>query len=247
MNDLPNNQLPETTVTVDGKPVEGTLAHTLSEPAEMLSQCFSQCLKVRENYPSTLAEKISWRWFKARTWFKENVFYNMPRWFRITCYRIGEWWHRNVTCRINPRNKWVTQAVGREWMDKTHAIPEFLFAAIIHFVEGEKCFEHINYDSDAGHAEFSKNLKECYIWAKTGRHEYQEIIHKSFPPNESAIAYLGLTFGDEPFPAHNKDGSPIWSEEQVSAAYDRVYELEEKYEAIETRWLVWIITSRGYL
>jgi len=41
------------------------------------------------------------------------------------------------------RNKWATDAIGKEWCDKDYMIVNFFSALVIDFVEGEEAFETV--------------------------------------------------------------------------------------------------------
>ena len=124
---------------------------------------------------------------------------------------------------INPRQKWLTKQIPNEWNDKVSLIRDINFAMIVHFVEGEKCYEHTDYEnSGGGHPKFAKELMECYLYIKTRRPMLDKMYWESFPDDEN---YTGDYLVD----------------------YAETNRLEKEIEDNDTKWLTWIVTNRGYL
>jgi len=98
-------------------------------------------------------------------------------------YRVGDFYYTQVSSRVNPRQKWLTKKIPRTWCDKVALIPTVLYACIINFAEkdGEDAFDSIVWDDRVEREEAYKKLKEVYIWAKTGRAEFQEKINNAYP------------------------------------------------------------------
>lgn len=129
----------------------------------------------------------------------------------------------NFSYTINPRQKWLTKQIPKGWCDKVTLIRDINFAMVVHFVEGEKCFEHTDYEnSSEGHSKFARELMECYLYIKTRRPMLEKQCWDSFP-NE-----------DERTGDYHKD-------------YTEINRLEQELDEQDTRWLTWIITNRGYL
>lgn len=125
---------------------------------------------------------------------------------------------------INPRNSWATNVIPNRWSDKTYLIPEFLFAAIIHFIEGEKALE-----TTVWAIKKEIEVMEVYDWAKTGRAAFREKIEKAYPASIQYTTIAGL----------DKRG--------YKELYGKVERLEAEMEKIETKHLVWIVKNRANL
>jgi hypothetical protein len=124
---------------------------------------------------------------------------------------------------INPRQKWLTKQIPNHWSDKTHLIPELNFAMIVHFVEGEKCFDNTDYEaSGEAHAKFARELMECYLYIKTRRPNLQKQHENSYPNEDTRT-------GD------------------YSVDYAETNRLEKLLDDEDTKWLTWIVKNRNFL
>jgi hypothetical protein len=124
---------------------------------------------------------------------------------------------------LNPRQKWLTKKIPNSWCDKVTLVPDVNFAMIVHFVEGEKCFENTDYElSSEGHVKFARELIECYLYIKVRRPALDKQYWNSFPEDEE---YTGDYYKD----------------------YAETNRLEKELEEQDTKWLTWIVTNRGYL
>ena len=125
---------------------------------------------------------------------------------------------------INPRNSWATNVIPNHWSDKTYLIPEILFAAIIHFIEGEKALE-----TTVWAIRKEIEVMEVYDWAKTGRAAFLEKIEKAYPVSDPYTTMSGL------------------DKQAYKKLYAKVDGLEAEMEKIETKHLVWIVKNRASL
>lgn len=124
---------------------------------------------------------------------------------------------------FNPRQKWLTKQIPNSWCDKVTLVRDINFAMIVHFIEGEKCFEHTDYEnSGEHHIKFARELMECYLYIKTRRPMLDKQFWDSYPKDDEFT-------GD-----YHKD-------------YAETNRLERELEEQDTKWLTWIITNRGYL
>jgi len=132
---------------------------------------------------------------------------------------VGYDWLRHT---LNPRQKWLTKKIPKGWTDKTWLIPEVNFAMVVDFVDGEKCFEHTDYENSGElQSGFSKELKECYEYIKTTRPKLQQDHDNSYPDEDTRT-------GD-----YNID-------------YAETNHLELLLNKEDTKWLVWIVTNRDF-
>lgn len=170
-------------------------------------------------------------------WFFETLY---DEWVREKCrlqgilpssFLVKDWWYRNVSAQLFPRNKWATRIIPKTYSDPSYLISEFLFASVIQMVEGEKCFESIDYSNGTdSHINFAKGLKECYIWAKYGRKDYDKLIDKAYPPICTDFNNLNEYF--------NLDST--------QKGYDLVNHLESKKQNIDSKWLRWVVDNREH-
>ena len=148
--------------------------------------------------------------------------------FNLRCmipWRIRDKW--NALCYwLKPRNRWATKVIPNHWSDKTYLIPEFLFASIIHFIEGEKALQN-----NVWQKKKEKELLEVYAWAKNGRKEFQEKIDKAYPEFNGK------------FPWDNEN----MNKETYEQVYGEVNRLEAEIEKIDTKHLTWIVKNRQIL
>jgi len=140
------------------------------------------------------------------------------RFWRHTLKNI---WYTKVSCVFNPRQKWLTKKIPNTWADKVSLIQELNFEMVLNFVDYEKCFECINYDSDKYHKKFSKELKECYNYISVERPILVEQYESSFPD-------LDQCSGD-----YKKD-------------YGETNRLEKLLNDTDTKYLTWIVKNRGF-
>jgi hypothetical protein len=156
----------------------------------------------------------------------KSVYYDCAYRLRsMVPYKVRNKW--NELCySISPRNSWATDVIPNHWSDKTYLIPEFMFAAIIHFVEEEKALERTVWPKKK-----EKELLEVYAWAKTGRKEFQEKIDKS---------YLEVPQDDMLDWANSRS-------ETYEQLYGEVNGLEAELVKIDTKHLIWIVKNRETL
>ena len=140
-----------------------------------------------------------------------------PRWLRGPYYACRDW--------LMPRNEWATKIIPNHWSDKTALIPEFLYAAIIDFVEGEDALNTIVWDEKE-----QNEILECYNWAKYRRFNFKTWIDISYPKLESEFPWNCVETG-----------------KTYEELYGEVNRLEKIYEETETKYLTWMIVNRGIL
>jgi hypothetical protein len=152
--------------------------------------------------------------FPIQYWIRENG-------FKLKVKSSLMW--DKVRCAINPRQKWLIKQIPNEWNDKVTLIKDINFAMIVHFIEGEKCFENTDYEgSSEGAAKFAKELIECYNYIKKERPNLEKLYWSSFPDDDK---YTGDYLVD----------------------YADTHRLEKQLEDMDTKWLTWIVSNRRFL
>lgn len=176
--------------------------------------------------PSVEQPPKSWliqKWRALDLWW--YVF--RPDWVRTT---ERFYWH-HIRPIFAPQNRWAVKPVRRTWQDKCGLIEDWLYAAVIDFVEGEKCFEQTNWEWNDDARRLGAELREVYTWAKTGRAEFQAKI-------DALYLGLGKDFNPNTFMSISEEEEPIWDE------YNR---LTAELEQWDDRCLTWVVANRGIL
>ena len=139
--------------------------------------------------------------------------------------------------------KWIYKYIPkREYADKTHLIPEFLFGCVIEFVESEKCFEHINFDAVPEQKKFARELRQCYDFVKNVRPFLQQAM-------------------DEELTEASKKNPMVWKEskgddsllelEESKYSYKELYGrynyLEENLKKQDQKYMKWIVKNIDHL
>lgn len=190
---------------------------------------------VDDGKPPSLWSRLKWR-------VEESIILNLPRPVYRSWYRLSQWWHANITCRLWPRQAWLTKQVSKTWTDKVNLVPSLLYALVIHFVEEEKCFE-VNDWAASGSAEQEDQLREVYQWAKTGRAAMEEQLQASYPPL-SPIRWKPVEGeGFEGYVEMVTDSN----EEPYHICYAEVNRLEALIEETDTKHLTTIVKCRGMM
>jgi hemerythrin len=125
---------------------------------------------------------------------------------------------------FKPRQRWIKNHIEyNHWCDKVELIPKFLFGCVIHYVDEEKCFERIDWDSDPEHKKFAKELKKCYEYAKNGRDNLEKQIDEAYPESSN------ITSG---------------SYEEM---YGEVNRLETELRKLDKRYMTWIVVNKHFM
>ena len=162
----------------------------------------------REKLENYLASRYPVQYFLRETGFTLRVrFDNFRQWVRNT---------------LKPRQRWLTKQISNGWTDKTTLIPDLNFAMVVHFVEGENCFDHTDYAASGEvHDVFAKELRECYDYIKNVRPKLQHGIDNSYPDEETMTGNYYVDYAE-----HIK--------------------FETELNQTDTKWLVWIVTNRDF-
>ena len=139
-----------------------------------------------------------------------------------------------IRCYFRPRNSWVYRAVPKEWNDLDSIYEKVLYAGIINYVEGEKCFEVIDWSRYKKHA---NKIEEIYNWAKTGRDESEKQMMAAYP--------------EENHIWNPKTGQIYSGDSPCKKSYEELYGEVDRWEKYikekDDEYLVWLILNRGIL
>jgi hypothetical protein len=100
-----------------------------------------------------------------------------PRWLDHWLRDLSAFYWKHVRSRIAPQNRWATRAVARTWQDIDTVVENVLFAAIVHYVEEERCFKTIVIEEPT-----ASKIREIYAWAKGGREAAQKAASALWEP-----------------------------------------------------------------
>jgi hypothetical protein len=128
------------------------------------------------------------------------------------------WWIKH---RIDPRHRYHVIKTGLKpgYYDIDHLLLHGCFSLLVRFVEEEKCFEHINWDSDPVHQCVASEIEDLYHWWKF-----------EFPKRETTLnALLLIMYPNDKDLKENKNRKLY---EQASERYnflEQYYIEEENY------------------
>lgn len=130
-------------------------------------------------------------------------------------YFWSDLWYKQVSSRLNPRQKWLTKTIPRTYCDKVELIPQLLFTCLVNYVEVEEGLSHLDTDWTEElkggfiSQEYVDNvvgterlLKEVYDYIKVERPKLQLAHDNSYPelitkngcmlddPNEYGVRYF---------------------------------------------------------
>ena len=139
--------------------------------------------------------------------------------------------------------KWIYKYIPkREYADKTHLIPEFLFGCVIEFVESEECFECIDYSACPSHEKFARELRQCYDFVKNVRPSLQQSMDEE----------LTEAYEKNPMVWKESEGDNSLLELKESKysykeLYGRYNYLEESLKKQEQKYMKWIVKNVDHL
>ena len=193
--------------------------------------------------PASLREHRVWYW--PTKWYDEPYALEMGEWDIFRAYTQKEYpvqsFIRNdldihflklkrklrelkswIKYRINhPRKQIIKSVFIPEYQDLDSIIVKFCLACIVEYVEKEKCFEHIVWDSDEDRAIDAHMIKEIYTYAKCTRPlllQEIQMLWKSLPDKVSDMK-----------------------------EYELINLKEKEVEDLDTKWCAWVVTHRDRL
>ena len=183
-------------------------------------------------YALTAGDDLIGEWTKFDAYIKKE--YPVQYFFRETV--AGFFWDiqhysKRIKWKImpylkHPRKEMRDKVFTREYNDLDSITVKFCLQCIIEYVDREKCFENIVYDSTEELKTFAAQLKECHTYATKGR---QEILNEI----EKAWEAVPLVVNDI---AQNK-----------MEKYAKVTDLETKLDEADTQVCEWVVKNRRQL
>lgn len=162
-------------------------------------------------------------------------------WFEITYYCWSKpkdiyYWIRNFLLR---RYDLIPTGLNKgQWCDKVELILYGMMNLLVDFVEKEKCFEVIAWDSDPEHAHVAKEIHAIYDWWKNYPTREQEISDKLTEWHDAKFEGCG----DNWLERLNSNDTP-----EVKKMFDDLHILEEKLHDEEQEYIKRLIDIRRAL
>lgn len=143
------------------------------------------------------------------------------------------WWrdyyYTQISCRLRPRNKWLTKKIPRTWIDKDTILEITVIECLKHYVEGEDCFNVLSTTNPPEQAAFMAEVKHYYG------------LTKKIDEMEKELETL---WDKVPFDS-------IWKKEVTKLDYEERYgkidRLEKEIYDLQTEIMVWVVENRGSL
>lgn len=126
----------------------------------------------------------------------------------------------DICCFFNPRQKWLTNKISNQWMDKDQLIEVCLFETLVDYVENEEGTERPDYTED---------LKQG--WVTQG---YVDQSLELFDTTMEVYKYI-------------KETRPNMQKRFLEAEFPESLHVEEKMTELDTKVLTKIVELRGYL
>ena len=155
---------------------------------------------------------------------------------KLTDYRIGifnthwwsDFWYKQVSCRIHPRNKWLTKQIPRTWEDKDVLLEIVVLECLKHYCDknGEDCFNTICDDT-----EFMKQAKYYYDLTTQKLVELQKELDVEW----------------EKIPLREISDIEKTTMDDYNQLYGKINKLEDEIENFKTEIMVWIVKNRSYM
>lgn len=162
--------------------------------------------------------------------------------FRSLCDAIGNLFYEQVSCRLFPRQKWLTSMIPRTFCDVDFLIEEANFECLIHYWEyddGKEMMQYAGsmYDNPSSFIEDGMTMEE--IEAK--KIEAKEMYHTIWAAYEWASHrhYIFDQLTDKLVKAHANEK---WRE-----VADEFHKKEQEFIDNDTKHLMTIVKYRKYL
>ena len=142
-------------------------------------------------------------------------------------------WYEQVSSRLRPRNKWLTNQIPRTWYDKDHLLEIVVLGCLKHYCEkdGEDCFNVLSTTSPPEQAEFMSEVRRYY-----------ELTTQKLVALQKEI---GVEWDNIP----HRDWKDInnGDKDEYDRLYGKINRLEKEIYDLQTKIMVWIVTHRNGL
>lgn len=89
----------------------------------------------------------------------------VPDFLRTICYPICLW-SEKIKNFVFPRQRWLYRKIPNHWIPSTNVIMISIFESMVHYVENENWFKHVDWEFDEEHRETKKKIDQIYRWSK---------------------------------------------------------------------------------
>ena len=160
---------------------------------------------------------------------KDNEFY----WFFRARWRQVKRAIRYIKCALFSRHNVIKLDIPPTWCDRSHLLLLAMEKLVVDYIEEEKPFELINWDSDEGHRTAAEKMRDVYDFIKNRRPKQQAEIDKL------SDELYGSVKGENLLESLKKSRDP----EKTKYLWD----LEDKLEKEQQEILHKIVDVRNYL
>ena len=218
--------------------------------------------------PASLRAHRVWYW--PTKWYDEPYALEMGEWDKFRAYIQKEYpvqsFIRNdvdihfmrlnrklrvlkswIKYRINhPRKQIIKSVFIPEYQDLDSIIVKFCLECIVEYVEKEKCFEHIVWDSDDNRATDANTLKEIHTHSK-----YMVGFNNEDRATDANTIKEIYTNAKCTRPLLLQEIQMLWKSlpDKVSdmEEYDPINIKEQQVKDLDTKWCTWVVTHRDRL
>ena len=152
-----------------------------------------------------------------------------------------------IKYRVNhPRKQIIKSVFIPEYQDLDSIIVKFCLACIVEYVEKEKCFEHIVWDSDDNRATDANTIKEIHTHSK-----YIVGFNNEDRATDAHMIKEIYTYAKCTRPLLLQEIQMLWKSlpDKVSdmKEYDPINLKEQEVKDLDTKWCTWVVTHRDRL
>ena len=129
------------------------------------------------------------------------------------------------------------------WMDRSEGILFANMAMLVDFIEKERAFEVINWDSDDDHCETARELREIYEWWTHGRRieqdEHERLATEAY--KDFSYTFVPMPGGMQKMELSDETPEQRKARDDVNLEEDRLYEkdTEMMIRLIKVRGAMW--------
>ena len=164
-----------------------------------------------------------------------------PNWFEEIWYysRVRDWYY-NIRNLLFRRYDLIRTGLPKtSWCDKDYLMLYGMMNLLVDYVEGEKCFETINWDHDDDYKKIAKEIKEIYDWWKNYENRTKEI--------EKQLSVWHDEFEKRPSKDWLKKVNDDPTPKKEKKEHDKLNKMEEDLDREEQEMLHRLIDIRKYL
>ena len=172
----------------------------------------------------------------------------MKIWNYLSDYKFGifnrywwrEYWYSQISSRIWPRQRWLTQQIPRTYRDKDTLIELCVLECLKDYIEGEEAL-----GKDMCHFQSSQEDPEYPSWQKDTDREVKHYYELTTQKLVALEKELEVEWGKIPSRGlRDINNSKPGDYEQMYGSVDR---LEKEIYDLQTEIMVWVVKNRNIL